>query len=357
MKVISKSIIMFLLFSLAGSTQAGVLGITGVRLEWAANYDDNILRYSENDIDKFVEGTEVNSSLLSSYDDWNNELRVKLYGDVSVKGVEPIKFRYFGKISSFYRNSFNNYGTHTFIADFTATDKVGFGLRYFYMPDYYLREYRDKDTDSYQSCTFDDHQAGVNIDYKIDKTIQISIIGQYEEIYYNGYFTEYDSELLSISGEIDKRVTHNLRCSFLAGMTSADNVGYVPISSAAQSNYFTEDTEYGDGSYKEEIFQGEIRYRFRKLLGQDTWMGIQYKLRHRIYTTNNALSSDPFHAGRMDDRHRLVISADRKLMNRLDGFLNYTYEWRNSESDNPSVAKVKNFRQNVMTLGLEYSFK
>jgi hypothetical protein len=358
MKTSAKCLSILILIVLFGGTASALdIKFTDLRLEFASGYDDNILRYSDRDLDNFENNLEVYPSKLSAYDDWNNELRLKLYAEVSEKGKNPVKFKYFGKVSSFYRNPFNNYTNHTFLVNFDPSEKIGLGFRYFYMPDYYLREYKDKDTNTYQSCAFDDNQFGGNIEYRFNKNTSVGIQAQYEQIYYNKYFTEYDCNLWSFSGDVSQKLTNNLRGSFSAGMAFADNIGYVPVSSAAQANYFNEDTEYGDGSYNEEIYQVDLRYRLKKLLGQDTWLNLQYKLRHRIYETDNSLVADPMHASRQDDRHRIVFGVDRKITEKLNGFLNYTHEWRKSISDNPGVDDAKDFTQNVFVIGFEYSFK
>jgi len=90
-------------------------------------------------------------------------------------------------------------------------------------------------------------------------------------------------------------------------------------------------------------------------LGKDAWFSLAYKLRHRIYTTDNPLEDDPFHAGRMDDRHRIVFTFDRPLLPRLEGNLTYTREWRETTSDYAATEEVKSFTQNVIGFGLTYT--
>lgn len=331
------------------------LQLTGLKFEILSNYDDNILRYSDRDLDNFKNRTEINPSKLTTFDDWKNDFRLKFYLDGPRFFGNELKIRYFGKFSHFFNNPFNNYSSHTFILDQKISDKFSVDLKYFILADYYLREYRDRDLNEYQSCTFDNHQARLGIDYRLTKNMSFTLQGQFDQIYYNQYFTEYDSENLSYFAIFNQRIGRDLRFSLSAGFTAADNIGYVPATVTVYDPLNDDDTEYGEGSCEEETYQAEIRWRMRKLLGKDSWFSLEYKLRHRIYTTDNLLADDPFHAGRMDNRHRIVFTFDRPLLPRLDGNFTFTREWRNTASDYRLTEEVKSFSQNVIALGLTYT--
>ncbi|MBC8277804.1 MAG: hypothetical protein H8E46_06205 [FCB group bacterium] len=337
------------------SAQVMSLKLTGLKAEILSNYDDNILRYSDRDLDYFKNRTEINPSKLTTCDDSKNDFRLKFYIDGPQFFGNALKIRYFGKFSHFFNNSFKNYSSHTFILDQKISEKFSVDFKYFLLADFYLREYRDRDLNEYQSCTFDNHQARLGIDYRLTKNTAFTVQGQFDQIYYNQYFIEYDSENLSYFAVLNQRIHRDLRISFSAGFTAADNIGYVPIIPGIFDPLSEDDTEYGDGSYEEETYQAQIRWRLRKLLGKDAWFSLGYKLRHRIYTTDNLLEDDPFHAGRMDDRHRIVFSFDRNLLPRLEGNLTYTREWRETTSDYSTAEDVKSFTQNIIGFGLTYT--
>ena len=344
-------ICIFLCFPAAA---AGLFEMSGLRLEITSNYDDNLLRYSGRDIERFENNTEYYSSKLTTTDDWKNEFRVKAYFETKSILTRLFKIKYFGKFAHYYRNPFHNYTNHTLLLSQNITRDLQIHFKYFYMPDYYLREYRDRDSDEYHSCSFDDNQVRLGINYKFSKMTAITFQTQFEQIYYNEYFTEYDSELILYEGILEHKFSWDFRVNLKIGFCVSDNIGYEPSADSAESSLFEEDTEYGDCSYEEEIYQAEIRYRMKKLLGEDTWFTLQYKLRHRIYTSDNSLDIDPFHAGRLDNRHRAILEISRSLSPRLNTALKYTLEWRTTESDCQSVIKAKKFQQNVFSLSLTY---
>ena len=356
-KFITTLILLILLqftFFYCPAAASSTFRMSGLRLEITSNYDDNILRYSDRDLERFENNTEYYPSKLTTVDDWENEFTAKAYFESRSVFSRPLKIKYFGKFAHYYRNSFRNYTNHTLLLSQYITRNLEIHFKYFYMPDYYLREYRDRDLNEYHSCSFDDNQARLGINYRFSKKTEMTVQTQFEQIYYNQYFTEYDSELMLYEGILEHKFSLDFRVNLKIGFCVSDNIGYEPSADSAESSLFEEDTEYGDCSYEEEIYQAEIRYRMKKLLGEDTWFTLQYKLRHRIYTSDNSLDIDPFHAGRLDNRHRAILEISRSLSPRLNTALKYTLEWRTTESDCQSVIKAKKFQQNVFSLSLTY---
>jgi len=331
--------------------------LSSLHFEYTSSYDDNILRYSDRDIGRFENSTEVYPSRLSTYDDWKNDFRLKFYlnGPNILNNV--MKIRYFAKFSGYYRNPFNNYSNHTLLIYQDITESLQVDFKYFYMPKYYLREYRDRDLNEYHSCDFENHQIKGGVSYKVRKRTEVNFGIEFEQYYFNKYFTEYDSE--NINYEIGVRQDLGRDTDFIFDYTfcKSDNIGYVPLNNQQSGAFAEEDAEYGDSSYDADIFTFEFRHRFRKLAGHDTDLSIQYKLRNRYYTTDNSIEIDPFHAGRADKRHRIILSLDREIFSKLDANISYTYEWRDVESDVSYVPDIKDFQQNVLSLGLTYKIK
>lgn len=345
---------MFCLCVSPGTAKNGFFKLTSLRLELKTNYDDNILRYSQRDIDRFIEGTEYHPSRLTTHDDWKNDFRLKLYLDGPRIFRQQLKIRYFGKFSSFYRNPFNNYTTHTLLLSQRLVRRLEVHFKYFYMPDYYLREYRDHDLDEYQGCSFDNHQARLGLTCKPLKYTEITLQAEYEQLYYNEYFTEYDSESWLYELELSRRFGRNTTLVFSCGFKISDNIGYIASQASVLNPLVQEDTEYGDSSYEADIYQLEIRHRCRKLMGEDTDLKFQYKLRRRYYSTGNSLEEDPFHADRFDMRHRLIFEISRDILDNLEASLSYTHEWRETESDNQLTEDIKEFRQNLISFSLTF---
>jgi hypothetical protein len=221
------------------------------------------------------------------------------------------------------------------------------------MPQYYLREYYDRDLRVYKSCNFDLQQTRLGLSYAFSSKTQATLQAEYQQIYYNQYFTEFDSQGLLYELVLERKFFRDLRVLISAGYMEMDNIGYSP-SQSNLSSPFTEDTEYGDGTYQEESYLAEVRYRIRNVWEEDIWFTLQYKLRHRVYTTDNSLTADPFHAGRMDDRQRISFTISRDIIPRLNAEVTYNFEWRDIESPEPVVEQIKDFQNNTFSLSLTY---
>lgn len=334
----------------------GFFKFHSLRFQFTTGYDGNILRYSERDINRFVESDEYHPSRLSTYDDWTNEFRLKAYFRGPKIFGKRLRISYFAKLSSFYRNPFNNYNNHTLLVSQEIGERLRFHFKYFYMPEYYLREYRDRDLNRYESCSFEDHQVRPGMTFEIIRNTNLTFQVEYEQIYYNKYFTEYDCESWLYEWEISRSFGRNLTINLRYGFRVSDNVGYRAAVIAGSNPLQEEDTEYGDSSYEADIFQVGASYRLRRLWGRDTDFSLQYKLRKRYYTTCNPVENDPFHSGRADSRQRIIASAARGILPAVEAAISYTYEWRRTDSPVSLVRDIKEFDQNVWELSLTYKF-
>ena len=346
-----------LLFAFAGTASAELddwFRLRMIKFQLTTSYDDNILRYSERDIDRFVNNSEYNPSLMTTYDDWKNDFRLKFYFYGPRMFGNRLRLYYFGKFSSYFRNPFNNYNNHTFMAYQGIGERVEVHFLYFYMPEYYLREYRDRDTGEFHSAEFENHQARPGVSVKITDRLEATFQAEYEQLYYNGWFTEYDAESWFYEGEVDLDLGRNWDISLGYGFKVSDNAGYHSSQLRFADPEVEVDSEFGDSSYEADIYQATVRYRFRKLWGENTDISLNYKLRRRYYTTDNSLEIDPFHAGRMDNRHRIIFTVSRDITPDLLAEIEYTHEWRNTDSGVILVEDIKDFRQNVIALSLTF---
>ena len=327
---------------------------SSLRLEITSHYDDNILRYSERDLDRFTNNMEISPSKISSIDDWKNDLRLKFYFDGPKLLRKPIKFRYYFKYSSYLRNPLKNYLNHSLYASQEIAKIVDIELMYFNMPGYYLREYKDKDLNEYHSCDFNDEQIRFAVSVKPIRQAEAGLQYEYETLYYNKYFTEYDSESGFLNFFLSYKFGKNLTAGGSYGFMQSDNVGYTLQVASLVNPGVEEDSEYGDSSYDEDFYEISFKYRLRSASKKSTDFSLQYKLRNRFYTTDNSLVNDPFHAGREDNRHRITFDINRELTKSIDAGIIFVREWRNVKSLNPTVIDIKEFTQSAFALTMTY---
>ena len=136
-------------------------------------------------------------------------------------------------------------------------------------------------------------------------------------------------------------------------LKTSDNVGFdqnIQVSPAE----LVEDTEYGDSSYEEDRFRINLSYPLPLEAPWDWELGLDYQRRIRYYQSELNLSDDPFHTGREDDRILITPSIKFSSSFDLDFKLEYTYDQRDTDSPEPSVSSVKNFKNHTIELTVTY---
>ncbi len=349
------SLLLFFLtvaFPLADPPDAKTKYPFNIRVTYSTTYDDNILKYSSRDLERFKTNTEFTPSEITTTDDWVNSFGLRAYADLDIS--KRIKFRpyYSAKANLYAVNPINNYQTHYFLGRFSYRYRYYLFLQYLYMPGYYLRIYRDRDTNEFHSCRFDLYQPAVRFRYRLPP-YEIEGEAGREFIYYNKYFTEYDMEayFLGISGTYGG--IQDLTVSLGYRFKSADNVGFNQ-SSLLPSTDPLSDAEYGDGSYEEDQYSFDVSYLLPVELYWDWKVNLSFSRSVRYYQSAQSLSQDPFHAGRKDRRDKWNPSLIVSPLQILDLEFSFTYDLRRTDSPDPTVSSIKNFDDRVFQVTLVY---
>ncbi len=333
------------------SFSKGELPLT-LKVSYSSAYDDNILNYSNRDLDRFENNAESYPSEITTTDDWINTFNLRAYNDFNLG--RKFKFRpyYSYRISLNAVNQVKNLQSHYFLARFSYKYRAYLYMQYSYVPGYYLRIYRDRDLDEYHTCDFNSYRPSLRLRFRQPPYQIEGQLGR-EFIYYNKYFTEYDSEgtYWGIKGSYKTPINLNLSLGYQ--LKTSDNVGFdqnIQVSPAE----LVEDTEYGDSSYEEDRFRINLSYPLPLKAPWDWELGLDYQRRIRYYQSELNLSDDPFHTGREDDRILITPSIKFSSSFDLDFKLEYTYDQRETDSPEPSVSSVKNFKNHTIELTVTY---
>ena len=322
------------------------------KIAYSSAYDDNILKYSQRDLDRFEKNTEVYPSEITTTDDWINTFRFRIYKDFKLGQKLRLRPYYSFRISLNATNEVRNLQSHFFLARLSYRYRYYLYLQYSYMPGYYLRIYKDRDLDQYHSCDFDFYEPSVKLRWRFKPFNLEGKIGQ-EYVYYNKYFTEYDSEVDFWGLEGQFEFPFDLAISAGYEFKVGNNVGF------KQENMFTstapaEDTEYGDSSYEEDIYSFSASYPLPISSDWNWVVGLEYHRRMRYYQSELSLSDDPFHVGRIDQRELITSSIGFTLSPDLEVEMNFTYDERKTESPEAIVSSIKNFIHRTIELTLTY---
>ncbi|RQV98283.1 hypothetical protein EH220_03610 [bacterium] len=353
-------LILLLLFAVTAAARKRDYPATewGLRIAVGAIYNDNLLRFSDADLERFFEFDDRFATPIETVDDFETEYSIR----PSFRWRAPLNLMVDGyyNLKAVLRssNSFTDYQTHTLSASVRPRVRGyrwSFQYRAFRIPSYYLRVYRDRDYNEQHAARFMNWDHSAQFDYRVRSDAWLTFGVGYGTYYYNEKFTEYDSEYLEAS--VGARINLPADVSLSAGYTrrGSDNVGkdqgFTPQFSP-ESSPFEEDSEYGDADFNEDEFRLRARRRLDFVKLTDVDASLSYRLRRRVYTTDRSLLDDPFHRGRLDNRFEISPSIDIELSRRFDIGIYYLHEERDTESDSEAVIRAKNFvrREYGMTL-------
>ena len=337
--------------------------------------DDNVLRLSDDEMDRLdadpafqtdVEGAAALKFEHRVHAGLNYRLRSKeglaawlqkLTG--SRPGRGRLEFDWYGKLVQYEATAANGYRTSQILAGWRPRAGWKFDVSYFFLDNFYLRQYRDRDTGATQGCTFDSNQYRVRARARardFGSWIQrpgLELEWMWEESYYNEWFSEYDTESWSLGAAVSWRMPADVDASLEYRFTVNDNIGYDP--DQVLPILPGEDDEGGDSSNEEDRYTLSLGYDLPLSWWQSELpLDLSFTLRDRWYQSELGELDDPIHYGRHDRRYLLSFSADYKLMEQLTLSPLLEREWRVTSAPYGSLGDLKDFSVLRWGLALRY---
>jgi hypothetical protein len=328
----------------------------GLSVSTAAVYNDNVLRLSDRDRNQFLDSSSIFPDPLKSADDIENETSIR----PSLRWRAPFSLmasaQYTFKAVTRVRNCFTNYQTHTLtlgVRPRVQGYRWAVQFRAFTIPSFYLRAYRDRDFNEYHAARFANRDYSGTLKFRPINRLWLEAGAGYSTYYYNRKFTEYDSEVKEYSAGATYELPKHIIFEANYARNLSENVGKNQVSANAVNPIDpTVDTEYGDSDFNEDDFSGRVSTWLPWVMFARTDISLEVRHRRRVYTTDRALSLDPFHRGRLDRRTAITPGLTIVVTRNLDVNASFTYEERRTSSDHPTVSLAKNFikREYVVTL-------
>jgi len=342
----------FIFFTGVSSGQAKLKVPFTLKISYAGSYDDNILRYSQLDLDRFENNTESHPSEISTTDDWSNSFTFRLYRDFKFGEYLRLRPYYNFKISLYSVNDQKNYTSHFFLARFTWRYRYYLYLQYTVLNDFYLRQYWDRDTGTIYKCDFNQYKPTVKLRWR---TSPFDLEASYsrELVYYNDHFTEYDSEGDVWGAEVSYELPIDLQFSLGYYLTIADNIGFNQNTTFVSADP-TADAEYGDSSYEEDEFVARIRYPLPLESTQNWTLFLNVSKRVRYYQSKLSVIDDPFHTDRRDNRTVIDTGITFSPSSDLDIELQFSIDTRRTDSPAHNVSDIKDYNRHTIELNATY---
>ena len=321
------------------------------KLQSGVRYDSNYLKLSNSEQDEIayypalLGDSNSASSLISK-----NTIELK-YSPYLNKGYESqirIKVNYNKYIES-SNKSYSSFGVY-FAQHLGKYEWVK--LSYSFLPQYYLRDYRDRDdlivnanTDQYlTSCYFS--QGSTTLKYSkwlyLKRTWLEGIIN-YKTQYYNPAFTEFDLNLFLVGVQFNSRYFRKYSLKLRGSKTFAEN--YI-------NQEVLKSTLEIDRGYKQ--YDYSISLKTKLMVNYFNEFGVFYSTSIRNYSSTYL--TDDLHNGRSHSENKIRIWIGNKLNNDMDYTLHISKRMRKTDATVDWIEELKDFTKLEVTLLFSYHF-
>ena len=161
-----------------------------------STYNSNVLKLSDADISRFKNENDTEKFKINTVDD----LIVSTKAVIGIKHTEFIGHTQIAKITLKYdkyiSNEMKDEGAIGIDTRRFFSRKVNLYLGYFYYPQIYINRYRSVLDDAYHDFTYAKNVYTGKLSWKIHSKLNLNYKCEFSQVYYDEYFTEYDSDNL-----------------------------------------------------------------------------------------------------------------------------------------------------------------
>ncbi|RKY55084.1 MAG: hypothetical protein DRP93_04055 [Candidatus Neomarinimicrobiota bacterium] len=326
-------------------------------------YDDNILKYSEKYLDRFMNGEDEGRFHIDTYDDviFNTGISINSTFYIFKKRKSVINIG--ANRRTYAINKVKNWSYITIGIRQYLAHRISFKFSYSYIPEFYVRHFRDREwiqvygfePISFQPYAFSKDNYGFYIQKYFFKGTRIKFSLFYSPYYHNEHYTEYDSKNWSYITRIYQKVHKNITLDAEYQFITSDAKGY-------DASYQTPETTLGpDATYVEDRFSFGVSWKLPKIFKKTNSLNVKSSFQNRYYSSKYRPITDPLHAGRVDKNVRLYfdyrISFNKSL--KLKAFY-YRYMRDSSteaELNKQYISDEKDYTQNLIGLEFIYTLK
>lgn len=300
-------------------------------------YDSNILKYSDKYMERFKNGQDPGRYHIDRIDDltigysagltFSDQLFGKLGTTLGV-GFDSDAYTY---------NSIKTWETFNVFIRQQITTTTSAQFTYSYIPEFYVRHFRDDDwvyyygyTDiTYQPYNFSKDDFGFWVHQIMPwRSTRARAYFTYTRYYLNSAYTEYDSDDYMFGFRIYQTIVKDFQVSFGYLYTTSDAKGY---DDPTETKDLSDDSDASN--YEHSYFAG-FEYDLPRLLNRDNSISANFQYQRAFFTTEEFVEVDPLHAGRYDYNYRLFINYNLSLIKNLSA--TFYYNWYAREASSPS---------------------
>jgi len=327
---------------------------------FASIYDNNILKYSDKYLGSFDSGLNNGRFHINSAGDvvLTNHLLLKktFYLINGRKSIPSVVLR----VKNYPQNSVKDFwsfrlGWRQYIGTSTSF-KIAFG----YIPNFYVRHYRDEDwtskvgftPESFRAFEFSKGEVSTWFRNYFFKKTQTTFYFSYFWYSHSPDFIEYNSSNFIIGLRVKQTISKKLKVRGGYNFVTSSANGYDSIGeSISNSDDF-------DASFVDHSLYAGVEIQMPKIFFPRSNLTLTGYYHHRIYTTTKSPDIDPIHAGRTDNVFNVIGMYKVRLVKYFEVAAYVAWNLRNSGStflQNEDVVPIEK-DYNQFLLGLRFRF-
>jgi hypothetical protein len=345
-----------------------------VKVGLGSFYDDNILKYSDKYLERFMNNEDTGRFHIKTYDDLIINPSLQFAYSFRLIGKQKSKINADYSYSNYIVNNIKNWQSFGIGFQQSFLKKASFRLSYSYIPDFYVRHFRDADLveylgyvpETYVPYSFSKENYGFWIQNSFLKSTRVRLSLNYAQYFHNAHYYEYNCKNLAYGINISQKLNKKLAAEASFEYTTSDANGY----DGYQPGESKGNSDDANASYHDNEFTAGMTWQLPKILklNHEIDLGGLYDV--KFYTTNYLLRSNKFpdqyflddeHCRRIDHNLSLVFTYSLEISKSLDISLFYKYYSRNSSAipgeNSDYVSEEKDYRQNQVGLEIDYSLK
>lgn len=324
-------------------------------------YDDNILKYSDKYIESFLNREEPERFSIDTYDDVFVKTKLQASYFIYLFKNKKTKFNASYQRYNYIKNSIKTWGSFSLGLQQFLTKKMSFKISYNYIPNFYVRNFRDEDwvniygyePESFQTFSFSKDNYGFWIQQKFNKT-KIRLTTNRMIYYYNSNYTEYDATNQAFGIRVNQRINKKVAIELGYQYTESKAKGF------DEANETIATSDDVDASFNEDKYNLKLSLKLPKIRKKKHSISIKGIYVNRYFLTDRLITFDPLHVGRIDNNLTIQTIYSIRIRKNLNVNLFYNRYQRIStnkglERDQTILSNEKDYKQNQFGCVFNYS--
>ncbi len=325
-------------------------------------YDDNVIHYSDEDLEEFATQPNEGKFSITSADDWILRPRLDIVMTTFRLTGKPLSTRFRYSYWYYTTNDVKNNQSLQLRFNHPGFDsKDSFEFTIYYSPLSYIRNFRDRppyapasQPTEYTDFSYTSNSFTIGYFRRWTRSIDAAVDLRRSIRYYNQAFMENDNWEWNIGTNVLYRLTSIYR------IRGEYDYSHVVARGADEVGETRELSDDGDPSYDRDSYRLSFEYRPRRNRYKLDGITLSGQYQAYYFTSQKTVDEDPTHVGRKDQVYRLGIEADTDpLIGKVAFYAGYLYSQRTSTSPSgvvvgDDIGEEKDYTDNRSYFGATY---